>query len=196
MIIGSLFTLNLFVGVVISNFNIEKEKLFRKHVLTPLQIEYCEVLTKCYRAEPKPIYVSQGNRLNDFLYTVVDHRAFEPIISVSIMCNTISMGFTWYDEPQALTHTMEWVNFFFTCVFTTEATLKIAVHSRAYFSDRWSIFDFIIVVASWVDFTVSSISGQSSGSALSVFRAFRVARLLRLIKRFKSLWKIFSTFVN
>ena len=67
MIIGSLFTLNLFVGVVISNFNIEKEKLFRKHMLTPLQIEYCEVLTKCYRAQPTPIYVSQGNRLNDFL---------------------------------------------------------------------------------------------------------------------------------
>lgn len=36
MVIGGLFLLNLFVGVVINNFNIEKEKLFRNYLLTPL----------------------------------------------------------------------------------------------------------------------------------------------------------------
>ena len=36
MIIGGLFLLNLFVGVVINNFNIEKEKLQRNYMLTPL----------------------------------------------------------------------------------------------------------------------------------------------------------------
>ena len=91
---------------------------------------------------------------------------------------------------------MEWLNFFFTCVFTIEAIIKIVVQSSAYFNDRWSIFDFVIVIFSWIDFVFGSVGGQGSGSALSIFRAFRVARLLRLIKRFKSLWKIFSTFVN
>lgn len=36
MIIGSLFILNLFVGVVINTFNIEKEKLSRNAQLTDL----------------------------------------------------------------------------------------------------------------------------------------------------------------
>lgn len=36
MIIGSLFILNLFVGVVINTFNIEKEKLSRNTQLTDL----------------------------------------------------------------------------------------------------------------------------------------------------------------
>ena len=127
---------------------------------------------------------------------VLNHHAFDKIISASIMVNTVSMGFTWYDEPRMLTATMEWLNFFFTCVFTIEAIIKIVVQSSAYFNDRWSIFDFVIVIFSWIDFVFGSVGGQGSGSALSIFRAFRVARLLRLIKRFKSLWKIFSTFVN
>lgn len=36
VIIGSLFILNLFVGVVINTFNIEKEKLSHNALLTPL----------------------------------------------------------------------------------------------------------------------------------------------------------------
>jgi hypothetical protein len=48
MILGSIFLLNLFVGVVINNFNLEKEKLYRKDSLTPLQIEYCDIMSNCY----------------------------------------------------------------------------------------------------------------------------------------------------
>jgi len=36
MVVGSLFILNLFVGVVINTFNIEKEKLSRNNLLTEL----------------------------------------------------------------------------------------------------------------------------------------------------------------
>lgn len=104
------------------------------------------------------------------------------------------MGVTWYNEPPALTTAMEWTNNFFTVVFTLEAFSKIIVHRKLYFCDSWNIFDFLIVVASWIDFTISCFShGKGGGSVLSIFRACRVARLLRLIRRFKALWKIFST---
>lgn len=36
MVVGSLFILNLFVGVVINTFNIEKEKLSRNNLITEL----------------------------------------------------------------------------------------------------------------------------------------------------------------
>ena len=36
MVVNSLFILNLFVGVVINTFNIEKEKLSRNNLLTDL----------------------------------------------------------------------------------------------------------------------------------------------------------------
>jgi hypothetical protein len=52
MIIGSLFLLNLFVGVVINVFNKEKEKLSNSNLLTGYQDEYCEVLIRCYQSRP------------------------------------------------------------------------------------------------------------------------------------------------
>ena len=44
MIFGSLFIINLFVGVVINTFNIQKEMLSHHNDLTKLQHEYCDVL--------------------------------------------------------------------------------------------------------------------------------------------------------
>ena len=52
MVVASLFILNLFVGVVINTFNIEKEKLSRKSLMTSVQNEYCEVLINCYSTKP------------------------------------------------------------------------------------------------------------------------------------------------
>jgi hypothetical protein len=43
IIVGSLFILNLFVGVVINTFNDEKEKLGRNHLLTETQREWIEI---------------------------------------------------------------------------------------------------------------------------------------------------------
>jgi len=40
IIVGSLFVLNLFVGVVINTFNSEKERLGKNHMLTPVQSEW------------------------------------------------------------------------------------------------------------------------------------------------------------
>lgn len=99
MIIGALFLLNLFVGVVINNFNIEKEKIYKNYLLTPVQQEYCDLMAKCYRLKPKAVYVSLGNHIKDFLYYVTINPAFEHTISISIILNTVCMAVSWYDEP-------------------------------------------------------------------------------------------------
>ena len=52
LILGSLFILNLFVGVVIDTFKKEKYKLSNNNYLTRLQFEYLEVLHKCYSLSP------------------------------------------------------------------------------------------------------------------------------------------------
>ena len=70
MIIGSLFLLNLFVGVVINTFNIEKEKLLRNALMTDLQDEYCEVLIKCYKLKPLKKAVLTGNKCRDTMIQI------------------------------------------------------------------------------------------------------------------------------
>ena len=56
LVVGALFIFNLFVGVVISTFSEEKEKLVRNNLLTPLQMEYCDTMTKCFQAKAKIVY--------------------------------------------------------------------------------------------------------------------------------------------
>lgn len=65
MVVGSLFILNLFVGVVINTFNIEKEKLSRNNLMTEIQNEYCEVLIKSYGLKPLMAVIETGNRCRD-----------------------------------------------------------------------------------------------------------------------------------
>ena len=154
-------------------------------------------MAKCYKMKPKAEYVKQGNYLKDYMYYITISPIFENTISICIVLNTIFMAISWYDEPEQIAYIMERVNFVFTIVFTFEAIIKITVQGKTYFKDGWNVFDFIIVVASCVDFTFGLYVGhENQSSTISVFRAFRVARLLRMIKRFQQLRKIFNTFVK
>ena len=44
--------LNLFIGVVVQSFNIEKEKLSHNAHLTKLETEYVDICLLCYKAQP------------------------------------------------------------------------------------------------------------------------------------------------
>ena len=155
-------------------------------------------MNNCYQARPKSIYISRGNKIEDFFRVVVENPFFDRTISVCIMVNTLSMGITWYQEPHLLKVTMEMLNYLFTVIFTIEAIIKLLALRMVYFHDKWNIFDFMIVCASVIDVLngVTHPEKTRKKSAITLFRAFRVARLLRLIKRFKSLWKIFDTFIK
>jgi hypothetical protein len=96
IIIGSLFIINLFVGVVISNFSMEKEKLARNTQLTPLQMEYCNTMFKCFSIMPAIQYVSQGNKMKDFLHSVATSKIFDNFIFSCIVINTGTMSISYY----------------------------------------------------------------------------------------------------
>ena len=70
----------------------------------------------------------------------------------------------------------------FSVVYTVEAIIKLVVLQRDYFKDSWNQFDFVIVMASWIDFVLGYLEIASLGSSISVFRTFRIARVFRMIK--------------
>ncbi|VDK84936.1 unnamed protein product [Dibothriocephalus latus] len=54
---------------------------------------------------------------------------------------------------------MDYLNMIFTGVFTVEFVLKLTAFGfKNYFSDPWNVFDFIIVVGSFVDIVLSHIA--------------------------------------
>jgi hypothetical protein len=49
MIVTTLFLLNMFVGVIVSSFMIEKEKLKQSTLLTKLETDYVHACILCYQ---------------------------------------------------------------------------------------------------------------------------------------------------
>lgn len=60
----------------------------------------------------------------------------------------------------------------FTVIFTVEAGLKVlALGLYKYLQDKWSCFDFVIVILSLVELGLSNVKG------LSILRSFRLVRI-------------------
>ena len=75
------------------------------------------------------------------------------------------------------------LNYFFTALFAVEAIIKIIAIGKAYFKDGWNIFDFVVVVGSFVSIFISLSTSLNLGGTTTIVRAFRISRLFRLIKR-------------
>jgi multidrug transporter EmrE-like cation transporter len=71
VLIGAFFVLNLFIGIVISNYKKEKERLAKNFLLTVKQKEWLGIELLIYSQKPKKIIVKHANRLRDFILKVI-----------------------------------------------------------------------------------------------------------------------------
>ena len=122
---------------------------------------------------------------------------FDYFILFCIISNTTIMAINWYGCPQSVTDAFEMVNYFFTAVFTMEAIIKlIALGPISYLSRGWNVFDFVIVLVSYITIIIGATSSDGVGPKQStIARAFRIGRIFRLIAKAKFLRVIFNTIV-
>jgi voltage-dependent calcium channel L type alpha-1D len=122
---------------------------------------------------------------------------FDYFILACIILNTILMAINWYGSPNSLENSLEYVNYVFTGIFTLEAIIKlIAFGIRDYFDKGWNIFDFVIVVISYITLIIGLTTDSDFGpKQATVARAFRIGRIFRLITKAKFLRVIFNTII-
>ena len=195
MIFGFLFILNLFVGVILNRFNLEKEKLSHNNELTKIQLEYLEVMKNCYLMQPQKLNKKSGNKCRNFCKDVAGSRTFKVFIFISIVLNSICLSITWYNEPEDLVAVMEWVNIVFTLIYTVEMVIKLFAYKRKYFHDGWNIFDFMIVMFAYTGLLSFHIFNINYSVLTTIVRAFRILRVLKLIHQAKNLQRILNTFL-
>lgn len=193
IIIGSFFILNLFVGVVISTFNLEKENLGKNYLLTSTQKEWID--TRMNIIKMKPLKISDYKD-NPF-FKIVDSKYFEFFIIGCIIANTLALALNWYGRSESVERSLEFSNYFFNAIFTIEAIMRIlALGIKKYFTtDGWNIFDFVILLGSYIGYFIEAFTSLSVGVQTTILRAFRISRMMRLVKRAKSLNIIFETFL-
>jgi len=204
MVVGNFFVLNLFVGVVIDNFNRMKVKLGveagQSIFATPEQREWQKtrkyaLMIRPFKKEPEPTNACRRCTLR-----IVRDNRFEWGIVVCILINTAAMAATFFTQPSPYSLAFEIVNYVFAAVFTIEAVLKLIALGGKYFCDAddasWNIFDFVIVVGTNVGILLQVLLQVNVGSVATVVRTFRVGRIFRLVQRAKKIKFYFSTLIQ
>nr|QQY02492.1 voltage-dependent L-type calcium channel subunit alpha-1C [Cryptocotyle lingua] len=193
IIVIAFFMINIFVGFVIVTFQQEGEQEYRNCELDKNQRKCIEFSLK---ARPVKRYIPKQN----FQYRIwwfITSQPFEYCIFIFILINTISLAMKFEGQPAAYADALDYLNMIFTGVFTVEFVLKLAAFGfKNYFSDGWNVFDFFIVIGSFVDINMSHLAEKSKIISINFFRLFRVMRLVKLLNKGEGIRTLLWTFVK
>ncbi|XP_072402632.1 muscle calcium channel subunit alpha-1 isoform X5 [Diabrotica undecimpunctata] len=198
IIIIAFFMVNIFVGFVIVTFQNEGEQEYKNCELDKNQRNCIEFALK---AKPIRRYIPK-HRIQYKVWWFVTSRPFEYAIFTLILTNTITLGMKFYHKPEEYLiyeKVLDYLNMIFTAVFAMEFVFKLAAFRvKNYFGDAWNLFDFIIVLGSFVDIVYQDVNPGSSKFQLSgnFFRLFRVMRLIKLLNRGEGIRTLLWTFLK
>ncbi|KAL7013140.1 hypothetical protein ACKWTF_015214 [Chironomus riparius] len=223
IIIIAFFMVNIFVGFVIVTFQNEGEQEYKNCDLDKNQRNCIEFALK---AKPVRRYIPK-HRIQYKVWWFVTSQPFEYAIFILIMINTITLAMKFYRQPREYTEALDVLNMIFTAVFALEFVFKLAAFRfKNYFGDAWNVFDFIIVLGSFIDIVYSEVNQMNamakdtaattaaaaamasgatagtvkaaSGSIISInfFRLFRVMRLVKLLARGEGIRTLLWTFIK
>uniref|UniRef100_A0A8C3U8P7 Sodium channel protein n=2 Tax=Catharus TaxID=9184 RepID=A0A8C3U8P7_CATUS len=178
-----LFHLNLFIGVIIDNFNQQKKKisdLGQDIFMTEEQKKYYNAMKKIGLQE---------NRIQGAVFDFVTQQAFDIVIMMLICLNMVTMMVETDTQSKQMEDILYWINFVFVIFFTCECVLKMFALRHYYFTVGWNIFDFVVVILSIVGMFLAEIIEKYfvSPTLFRVIRLARIGRILRLIKGAKGI---------
>ncbi|KAH8378094.1 hypothetical protein KR093_009147, partial [Drosophila rubida] len=214
IIIIAFFMVNIFVGFVIVTFQNEGEQEYKNCDLDKNQRNCIEFALK---AKPVRRYIPKHG-IQYKVWWFVTSSSFEYTIFILIMINTVTLAMKFYQQPIWYTELLDALNMLFTAVFALEFVFKLAAFRfKNYFGDAWNVFDFIIVLGSFIDIVYSEIKSKDTSQAacdivegckqrvkaagsnlisINFFRLFRVMRLVKLLSKGEGIRTLLWTFIK
>jgi voltage-dependent calcium channel L type alpha-1D len=194
--------MQLFVGVVIDNFIVLKEKLGGQGLfLTDAQQDWVKMQEMMLSISPTPEEVRpkakycfpEGLRVQ--CWDLYKKAWFEPAVMFCIIMNTLIMAITYFGEGDTYSLFIEVMNYIFALIFTVECVTKLLALGDVYFDDSWNVFDFTIVAGTNIGILLKFGAGIDVGSVATIVRTFRVGRIFRLINAAPTLKRTFNTLI-
>jgi len=192
MFVGSFFAINLFVGVVVDNFNrINAEAAAEgggSATMTAEQAQWIETMKMKNMAQPQKVQRPPDNCIRRLCFHVVTSSAFDTFIIGVIIANVGVMACDyWGIENDA--ENFERYNramLAFANIYYVEFCLKITgLGPYAYFGDNWCRFDCTLVCTSLLDQFAADLLEQILPIPPMVLRVLRVLRILRILRLLK-----------
>lgn len=193
MLIGTFFIMQLFVGVVIGNFNQMKEKLDGTYLLSSTQREWLVINDSMMNLHPMRKRRIPQSKIRRTCFRIANNPDFELVMMGCIVLNTILMAQHYFGEENLYRKAIEYANYTFACIFALEASIKIIGLGGYYWKDSWNMFDFVLFLGSIGGLLYTYFGGTSVGTAATSVRSFRVGRLFRLVQSAPTLRQLFNT---
>ncbi|XP_060033773.1 sodium channel protein type 3 subunit alpha isoform X6 [Erinaceus europaeus] len=190
IIFGSFFTLNLFIGVIIDNFNQQKKKFGGQDIfMTEEQKKYYNAMKKLGSKKPQKPIPRPSNKFQGMVFDFVTRQVFDIGIMILICLNMVTMMVETDDQSKYMTLVLSRINLVFIILFTGEFVLKLISLRYYYFTIGWNIFDFVVVILSIVGMFLAKLIEKYfvSPTLFRVIRLARIGRILRLIKGAKGI---------
>ncbi|XP_028282545.1 sodium channel protein type 4 subunit alpha B-like [Parambassis ranga] len=190
IIFGSFFTLNLFIGVIIDNFNQQKRKMSGQDIfMTEEQKKYYNAMKKLGSKKPQKPIPRPANILQAFFFDLVSKQAFDIMIMMLIIVNMVTMMVETDEQSERMESILNKINLVFIVIFTTECLIKIFALRCYFFTVAWNIFDFVVIILSIVGIVLADIIEKYfvSPTLFRVIRLARIGRVLRLIRAAKGI---------
>jgi len=192
VVVSVFFWVNLLVSVVVDFYTRASKDLGENLFETAEQQEWKSALQLKSRVKGDlvKLYNLPKSGPRHHARKFVMHPKFEFFIMGCIAINALVMityhdgqGSGWDSLQEVCGHLFVWL-------FAAEAAAKLfALFPRCYFADSWNVFDFVVVVVSFVTTYVVA------GGGLSVLRILRLGRFFKIVKSVRGLRAIFNTLV-
>ncbi|CAI5656147.1 unnamed protein product [Oreochromis niloticus] len=190
IIFGAFFTLNLFIGVIIDNFNQQKKKFGGQDIfMTEEQKKYYNAMKKLGSKKPQKPIPRPSNKIQGYIFDFTTKQSFDIVIMALISLNMITMMVETDDQSDYKKNVLYYINLIFIVIFTGECLLKMISLRHYFFMNGWNIFDFIVVILSIIGMFLAEIIEKYflSPTLFRVIRLARIGRILRLIKSAKGI---------
>ena len=185
LVVGSLFTRNLFVAFIVDGFNANKgstkeEMLYNRFVR---QISLVRPKRAVFKEPQNPVSVRARKILSNTFFQLF-----------STVCVLINMTFMLSDHKGAspeFVELLELQNLIFFLVLAVEVAIAIVgCGPGGVIDDKWKLFDLVVVSGTAAGYA-------SNAKALTQFvRGFRLLRIFRLMNKIKAIKVIFETVIS
>jgi len=97
IVVCAFFIINLFVGIVITTYNRQRERVGKDFMLTDEQKKWLDAKMLIIEANPKFYMKRPKKKWRQWFYDLVEDRRFEKFIMACIILNTLILCLKWYD---------------------------------------------------------------------------------------------------
>ena len=122
-------------------------------------------------------------KIRRYIYDIVESKRFHTSMLLIILSNTALIGLqTVPSIQQKVGWYLSLFNIFYLAIYILEFILKFAALDLKYFTDRWNLFDFFIVLTSIFDFVWPLVMEDRLSIDADLFKIFRLLKSFRALR--------------